>query len=206
MLGITKIRHSTCMRSSRNAQYQSNDFFRRPPTTNLRRTPIESVVLLDGSESSDPNAIAVEFSAHIGVGSWVQPSSSSSLTVNIKSRQSASLEESQRRLLDSVSKTLNIDQRTSLDAQVTVTEFQEPIKSLAPFKDAPGSDGVTAAFYQIAPNALALFLFLFLFLPRSCVECSTTNLSVGCCYRISASRAWCLYTRRAQGHNRATTV
>lgn len=131
---------------------RSSSYFFRPPSTNLRRTPIESVVLPDGSESSDPNLIAVEFGAHWGRIMGARLDGSGQVQVPSPSASCA-----QAKLLDTIDKTLNSDQRSGLDSEFTEEEFVSAIKSMSPHK-APGPDGLTAAFYQVAPEAFAKIL------------------------------------------------
>ena len=126
---------------------RSTSFFFRPPTSHLRRTPIESVTLQDGTESSDANVISLEFAAHwgriMGVGEDTTPT--------------PSMVQAQDQLLQSISRTLTTDQQASLDAPLTEAEIEMAIKSM-PGHKAPGPDGFTAAFYQIAPASFAKIL------------------------------------------------
>ena len=126
---------------------RSTSWFFRPPATHLRRTPIESVTLPDGTESTDANVIALTFNSHwggmMGVGDDVTPT--------------PSMLAAQTKLLDSVTRTLTSEQQTSLDSTLTEAEIEAAIKSMSPHK-APGPDGFTAAFYQIAPSAFAKIL------------------------------------------------
>jgi hypothetical protein len=54
-------------------------------------------------------------------------------------------------------KTLSTDQQSSLDSNFTEAEFVAAFKSISPHK-APGPDGMSAAFYHIAPEAFAKIL------------------------------------------------
>ena len=126
---------------------RSTSYFFRPPASHLRRTPIESVVVEDGSESNDPNVIALAFSQH-----WGQV-----MGVGDDPHVHVNEQVAQDKLLDSISKTLTVDQKSTLDAPLTESEVEAAIKSMSPHK-APGSDGLTAAFYQITPSLFAKVL------------------------------------------------
>ena len=129
---------------------RSTSFFFRPPQAHLRRTPIESVELADGSKTADPNLISVEFNSHwgrvMGVGC-------------VDANRNPRVQDAEDKLLNTVTRTLSTDQRTRLDSELSAQEFEVAIKTLSPHK-APGSDGLTAAFYQIAPSTFAKILHI----------------------------------------------
>ena len=166
---------------------RSTSFFFRPPTSHLRRTPIESVTLQDGTESSDANVISLEFGAHwgriMGEGDDTTPT--------------PSMVQAQDQLLQSISRTLTTDQQASLDAPLTEAEIEMAIKSMSGHR-APSPDGFTAVLYSTRLHQHRLQGFY--------SRCFSTNSVADNCFPNSASHVSCYCTRRVRGPYRGTTV
>ena len=90
---------------------RSTSFFFRPPSTHLRRTPIESVQLADGSESRDANVISTEFCKHWGeiMGAGFDDDSDQVQELPVPTG-------AQDKLLSTISRKLTDQQRDTLDS------------------------------------------------------------------------------------------
>jgi hypothetical protein len=143
----------------------STSYFFRPPVAHLRRTPTQSVMLQDGTESADANVFSLEFGAHWGC----------IMDVGEDTTPSAMMRAAQDQLLGSVTRTLNNDQQTSFDSfdsPLSAAEIKAAIKFMSAHK-APGPDVFTAAFYQTAPTAFAKILL-------QVFKCAPSATTCGC--------------------------
>ena len=125
-----------------NSEKSTKHFF-RPLDTSLRRVLIEEVVTPNGSVSSNPHDISLRFMEHWGT-ELGDPKSSGG-------RASSPDVFIQQKLLDSIVSVLSDVDRTLLDAPVTSADLASAIRHTKS-TSAPGMDGLTAAFYQVAPD------------------------------------------------------
>ena len=122
---------------------KSTKHFFRPLNTSLRRVSIEEVVTPSGALSTYPHDITVQFLEHWGseVG---DPDSPSGRPLP----PDATL---QHTLLNSITSSVSSLSRAILDAPVTASDLADAIRHTKA-SSAPGMDGLTAAFYQVAPD------------------------------------------------------
>ncbi|KAF1321893.1 putative Pollike protein, partial [Globisporangium splendens] len=133
-----------------NSEKSTKHFF-RPLDTSLRRVSIEEVVTPSGSVSSNPQEISLRFLEHWG-SEMGDPDSPAG-------RAPPPDEAMQRKLLDSIVRsTLEMD-RDILDAPVTSHDLADAIRHMKA-TSAPGMGGLTAGFYQVAPDVFGECLSL----------------------------------------------
>ncbi|OWZ02753.1 Pol Polyprotein, partial [Phytophthora megakarya] len=120
----------------------STSAFFRPPKTQLRSIAVSSVKLDTGELSTDPAQIKHHFREHWGTIFGDPGCRSDGTSTNPNNRQI---------LLDSIPNTLPQEMRETLDSPITAIGLSESIKHMKG-NSAPGLDGLTAAFYQIAPE------------------------------------------------------
>lgn len=133
-----------------NSEKSTKHFF-RPLDTSLRRISIEEVLLPNGSISTNPNEISLHFLEHWGseMGDPDSQTGTASPPDNTM----------QRKLLDSVVRTLSEPDRQALDKDVSSIDLTEAIKRMKT-TSSPGIDGLTAGFYQVAPDVFGQCLAL----------------------------------------------
>ncbi|KAL8024079.1 putative reverse transcriptase domain, Endonuclease/exonuclease/phosphatase superfamily [Plasmopara halstedii] len=114
---------------------KSTKYFFRPLDTSLRRVSIEEVVTPSGSVSTNPQEISLCFLEHWGSEMGDPPPD----------------EIMQRKLLDSIVRTVSEVDRALLDAPITAADLANAIRHMKA-TSSPGMDGLTAGFYQVAPD------------------------------------------------------
>ena len=174
-----------------NAERSTKHFF-RPLDTSLRRISIEEVVTPDGSVSTNPHEISLRFLEHWGseMGDVDSPAGSGPPPDDIK----------QRKLLDSVSCFVSDSDRTMLDAELTSADLAGAIRHMKA-SSSPGMDGLTAGFYQVAPDVFGECLAIVFNDRLQRGELLTVPTQVGCCFAAQeglACRAWKLPTNCAR--------
>lgn len=134
-----------------NNSEKSNRFFFRPPSGTMRKIPIDEVLLPDGNRSSDPNVISYRFLEHWGsiMGDANSP----------QGRSVAPPMERQTPLLDSITKTLSSQQQEFLETPLSASDLTQAIRHMKA-NSAPGLDGLTAGFYQSAPDIFGEILHI----------------------------------------------
>ena len=125
-----------------NAEKSTKHFF-RPLDTSLRRVSIEEVMTPSGGVSTNPHEISLRFLEHWG-SEMGDPSSPAGQTPSPDDRI-------QHRLLDSVVRFVSNTDRAILTAPVTASDLANAIRHMKA-SSAPGMDGLTAGFYQVAPD------------------------------------------------------
>uniref|UniRef100_K3XDI8 Reverse transcriptase domain-containing protein n=1 Tax=Globisporangium ultimum (strain ATCC 200006 / CBS 805.95 / DAOM BR144) TaxID=431595 RepID=K3XDI8_GLOUD len=125
-----------------NSEKSTKHFF-RPLDTSLRRVSIEEVMTPNGSVSSNPQEISLRFLEHWG-SEMGDPNSPSG-------RAPPPDEAMQRKLLDSIVCSVKEIDRAVLNAPVTASDLASAIRHMKA-TSAPGMDGLTAGFYQVAPD------------------------------------------------------
>ncbi|KAF1331476.1 putative Pollike protein, partial [Globisporangium splendens] len=125
-----------------NSEKSTKHFF-RPLDTSLRRVSIEEVVTPSGSVSSNPQEISLRFLEHWG-SEMGDPDSPAG-------RAPPPDETMQRKLLDSIVRFTSETDRDILNAPVTSHDLADAIRHMKA-TSAPGMDGLTAGFYQVAPD------------------------------------------------------
>ncbi|KAF1326586.1 putative Pollike protein, partial [Globisporangium splendens] len=133
-----------------NSEKSTKHFF-RPLDTTLRRVSIEGVATPSGSVSTSPHEICLRFLEHWG-SEMGDPNSPTG-------RAPPSDNAVQRKLLDSVVRVLSELDREALDMDVTALDLTEAIKHMKA-TSSPGMDGLTAGFYQVAPDVFGQCLEL----------------------------------------------
>lgn len=125
-----------------NSEKSSKHFF-RPLDTSLRRVSIEEVVTPTGTVSSNPHEISLRFLEHWGsvMGDPASPAGRASPPGAVI----------QRKLLDSVTRTVSEVDHNILNAPVSAAELASAIRHMKA-TSSPGMDGLTAGFYQVAPD------------------------------------------------------
>ncbi|KAF1315563.1 putative Pollike protein, partial [Globisporangium splendens] len=133
-----------------NSEKSTKHFF-RPLDTSLRRVSIEEVATPSGSVSTTPHEICLRFLEHWGseMGDPNSPTGRAPPPDNAV----------QRKLLDSVVRVLSELDREALDMDVTALDLTEAIKHMKA-TSSPGMDGLTAGFYQVAPDVFGQCLEL----------------------------------------------
>ncbi|KAF1331473.1 putative Pollike protein, partial [Globisporangium splendens] len=133
-----------------NSEKSTKHFF-RPLDTSLRRVSIEGVATPSGSVSTSPHEICLRFLEHWGseMGDPNSPTGRAPPPDNAV----------QRKLLDSVVRVLSELDREALDMDVTALDLTEAIKHMKA-TSSPGMDGLTAGFYQVAPDVFGQCLEL----------------------------------------------
>ncbi|KAF1327039.1 putative Pollike protein, partial [Globisporangium splendens] len=133
-----------------NSEKSTKHFF-RPLDTSLRRVSIEGVVTPSGSVSSNPQEISLRFLEHWGseMGDSDSPAG----------RAPPPDEAVQRKLLDSIVRFTSETDRDILNAPVTSHDLADAIRHMKA-TSAPGMDGLTAGFYQVAPDVFGECLSL----------------------------------------------
>ncbi|KAF1318193.1 putative Pollike protein, partial [Globisporangium splendens] len=125
-----------------NSEKSTKHFF-RPLDTSLRRVSIEEVMTPSGSVSSNPQEISLRFLEHWG-SEMGDPDSPAG-------RAPPPDETMQRKLLDSIVCFVAEVDRAILNAPVTASDLASAIRHMKA-SSAPGMDGLTAGFYQVAPD------------------------------------------------------
>jgi exonuclease III len=125
-----------------NSEKSTKHFF-RPLDTSLRRVSIEEVMTPNGSVSSNPQEISLRFLEHWG-SEMGDPDSPAG-------RAPPPNEAMQRKLLDSIVCFVAEIDRAVLNAPVTASDLASAIRHMKA-TSAPGMDGLTAGFYQVAPD------------------------------------------------------
>ncbi|KAF1331450.1 putative Pollike protein, partial [Globisporangium splendens] len=125
-----------------NSEKSTKHFF-RPLDTSLRKVSIEEVVTPSGSVSSNPQEISLRFLEHWG-SEMGDPNSPAG-------RAPPPDETMQRKLLDSIVRFTSEMDRDILNAPVTPNDLADAIRHMKA-TSAPGMDGLTAGFYQVAPD------------------------------------------------------
>ncbi|OWY99593.1 Pol Polyprotein [Phytophthora megakarya] len=149
-------------------EHSSSELF-KPPTTLLRNVPIAAVKLPTGTISTDPKVIHEHFRAHWGT-SFGDPSYPTDHT--------SICPDNQNKLIESIENKIGNESKDLLDAVVTIEELTESIKHMRR-SSAPGPDGLTAGFYQVAPEGFAAILNrVFQYLERSILLPSQLKSSV----------------------------
>ncbi|KAF1331678.1 putative Pollike protein, partial [Globisporangium splendens] len=133
-----------------NSEKSTKHFF-RPLDTSLRRVSIEEVVTPSGSVSSNPQEISLRFLEHWG-SEMGDPD-------NPAGRAPPPDETMQRNLLDSIVRFTSETDRDILNAPVTSHDLADAIRHMKA-TSAPGMDGLTAGFYQVAPDVFGECLSL----------------------------------------------
>ncbi|KAF1328542.1 putative Pollike protein, partial [Globisporangium splendens] len=133
-----------------NSEKSTKHFF-RPLDTSLRRVSIEEVVTPSGSVSSNPQEISLRFLEHWG-SEMGDPDSPAG-------RAPPPDETVQRKLLDSIVRFTSEMDRDILNAPVTSHDLADAIRHMKA-TSAPGMDGLTAGFYQVAPDVFGECLSL----------------------------------------------
>ncbi|KAF1327933.1 putative Pollike protein, partial [Globisporangium splendens] len=133
-----------------NSEKSTKHFF-RPLDTSLRRVSIEEVVTQSGSVSSNPQEISLRFLEHWG-SEMGDPDSPAG-------RAPPPDETMQRNLLDSIVRFTSETDRDILNAPVTSHDLADAIRHMKA-TSAPGMDGLTAGFYQVAPDVFGECLSL----------------------------------------------
>ncbi|KAF1329068.1 putative Pollike protein, partial [Globisporangium splendens] len=133
-----------------NSEKSTKHFF-RPLDTSLRRVSIEEVVTPSGSVSSNPQEISLRFLEHWG-SEMGDPDSPAG-------RAPPPDETMQRNLLDSIVRFTSETDRDILNAPVTSHDLADAIRHMKA-TSAPGMDGLTAGFYQVAPDVFGECLSL----------------------------------------------
>ncbi|CAI5747278.1 unnamed protein product [Peronospora destructor] len=121
---------------------KSTKHFFRPLDSSLRRVSIETVLTPDGSVSTNSHEISLRFLEHWGaeMGDANSPGGDTC-------PPDAAF---QRKLLDSVVRVLPTLDRDILDMEIGAADLELAIKHMKA-NSSPGMDGLTAAFYQVAP-------------------------------------------------------
>jgi hypothetical protein len=125
-----------------NSEKSTKHFF-RPLDTSLRKVSIEEVMTPNGSVSSNPQEISLRFLEHWG-SEMGDPDSPAG-------RAPPPDEAMQRKLLDSIVCFVAEIDRAVLNAPVTASDLASAIRHMKA-TSAPGMDGLTAGFYQVAPD------------------------------------------------------
>ncbi|KAF1327222.1 putative Pollike protein, partial [Globisporangium splendens] len=125
-----------------NSEKSTKHFF-RPLDTSLRKVSIEEVVTPNGSVSSNPQEISLRFLEHWGseMGDPDSPAGTAPPPDEAK----------QQTLVDSIIRVLSELDREILNAPVTASDIADSIRHMKA-SSAPGMDGLTAGFYQVAPD------------------------------------------------------
>ncbi|KAF1320234.1 putative Pollike protein, partial [Globisporangium splendens] len=125
-----------------NSEKSTKHFF-RPLDTSLRKVSIEEVVTPSGGVSSNPQEISLRFLEHWGseMGDPDSPAGTAPPPDEAK----------QQTLVDSIIRVLSELDREILNAPVTASDLADSIKHMKA-SSAPGMDGLTAGFYQVAPD------------------------------------------------------
>ncbi|KAF1318181.1 putative Pollike protein, partial [Globisporangium splendens] len=125
-----------------NSEKSTKHFF-RPLDTCLRKVSIEEVVTPNGSVSSNPQEISLRFLEHWGseMGDPDSPAGTAPPPDEAK----------QQTLVDSVIRVLSELDREILNAPVTASDLADSIRHMKA-SSVPGMDGLTAGFYQVAPD------------------------------------------------------
>ncbi|KAF1327938.1 putative Pollike protein, partial [Globisporangium splendens] len=125
-----------------NSEKSTKHFF-RPLDASLRKVSIEEVVTPTGSVSSNPQEISLRFLEHWGseMGDPDSPAGTAPPPDEAK----------QQTLIDSIIRVLSELDREILNAPVTASDLADSIKHMKA-SSAPGMDGLTAGFYQVAPD------------------------------------------------------
>lgn len=125
-----------------NSEKSTRHFF-RPLDTSLRRVSIEEVMTPTGNVSSNPQEISLRFLEHWG-SEMGDPDSPAG-------RAPPPDEAMQCKLLDSITRLVPEMNREILNAPVTASDLAAAIRHMSA-SSAPGMDGLTAGFYQVAPD------------------------------------------------------
>ncbi|KAF1328765.1 putative Pollike protein, partial [Globisporangium splendens] len=133
-----------------NSEKSTKHFF-RPLDTSLRRVSIEGVVTPSGSVSSNPHEISLRFLEHWG-SEMGDPDSPAG-------RAPPPDETMQRKLLDSIVRFTSETDRDIVNAPVTSHDLADAIRHMKA-TSAPDMDGLTAGFYQVAPDVFGECLSL----------------------------------------------
>ena len=125
-----------------NSEKSTKHFF-RPLDTSLRRVSIEEVRTPSGSVSTNPHEISLRFLEHWGseMGDPNSPAGRAPPPDDVM----------QRKLLDSIMRFVSEVDRAILNAPVTAADLASAIRHMKA-SSAPGMDGLTAGFYQVAPD------------------------------------------------------
>ncbi|CEG48462.1 uncharacterized protein PHALS_06282 [Plasmopara halstedii] len=131
------------LRSTSKHSEKSTKHFFRPLNTSLGKVSIEEVITPSGSASSKPQEISLRFLEHWGseMGDRASPTGGAPPPDEAK----------QRKLLGSIVKVASDLDRDILNAPVTPSDLASAIKHMNA-TSAPGMDGLTAGFYQVAPK------------------------------------------------------
>ncbi|KAF1336049.1 putative Pollike protein, partial [Globisporangium splendens] len=121
----------------------SSKYFFRPLDTSLRRVSIEGVQTSDGRVSCNSQDISAVFRAHWGpvMGDPDSPAGPTPPT-NSSSR---------RKLLDTIDRRLPTEEQDLLNAPISGVDLADALKHMKA-SSAPGMDGLTAGFYQVATD------------------------------------------------------
>lgn len=126
----------------KNSETSSRYFF-RPLHPTLRRISIEEVRTPTGAISRCPADISAVFCAHWGSIMGDSASPSGPLTPSGAT--------SRRTLLDTIDKRLTPTDQDLLNAPISGADLTDALKHMKA-SSAPGMDGLTAGFYQVAPD------------------------------------------------------
>ncbi|KAF1330506.1 putative Pollike protein, partial [Globisporangium splendens] len=121
----------------------SSKYFFRPLDTSLRRVSIEEVQTSDGRVSRNSQDISAGFRTHWRsiMGDPDSPAGPTSPTDS----------SSRRKLLDTIDRRLSVEEQDLLNAPISGVDLADALKHMKA-SSAPGMDGLTAGFYQVATN------------------------------------------------------
>uniref|UniRef100_A0AAV1V4S1 Reverse transcriptase domain-containing protein n=1 Tax=Peronospora matthiolae TaxID=2874970 RepID=A0AAV1V4S1_9STRA len=122
---------------------RSTKYFFRPLDTSLRRVSIEEALTPDGSLSTNPTYISQRFLEH-----WVSEMGDPTSPAGLGPPPHAAF---QLTLLNTVVRSVSSLDLDILDAPVTATDLAAAIRHMRA-TSSPGMDGLTAGFYQVAPD------------------------------------------------------
>ena len=126
----------------RNSEKSSRHFFRALDTS-YRKVSIEEVISSNGTVSTNPLEITLQFVNH-----WSEVMGDFKNGFN---HHQPPRDEPQEILLRTIQKTLSSDEDSLLSSPLTAKELSEAIKHMRGHSS-PGMDGLPAAFYQISPD------------------------------------------------------
>uniref|UniRef100_A0AAV1VNP9 Reverse transcriptase domain-containing protein n=1 Tax=Peronospora matthiolae TaxID=2874970 RepID=A0AAV1VNP9_9STRA len=133
-----------------NSEKSTRHFF-RPVDTTLRRVSIEEVDTPGGGVSKNPLEISLRFLEHWGsmMGDPCSPTGTAPPPDDVM----------QQKLLNSITRVVSDVDHAILNAPVTPTDLAAAIRHMKS-TSAPGMDGLTAGFYQVAPDVFGACLSL----------------------------------------------
>jgi len=131
---------------------RSSSFFFRPLDHSLHRVPITEVQLASGARSSNPSVIQDEFKFH-----WGALMGDEYCLRRKNQHLNRPHPEAIHRLTTQLTQRLDSSQSDLLNGPVMAVELSQAIQHMNPHSS-PGPDGLTAGFYQIAPDAFGTIL------------------------------------------------